>query len=59
MTRDDLFRLRQMAFRRFYSRPRFAVRWLMGMRNRAALAAVAKGALSFAALWMRRDAFEK
>jgi len=57
MTREDLFELRKLAFRRFYSRPRFAVRWLLGMRNRAAMTAVAKGVLSFGTLWLKRDAF--
>ncbi len=59
MTEEEIIRLRQIAFRRFYTRPRFVAKWLMGMRHRSDLLAVAKGAVSMVTLWTSRDAFKK
>lgn len=59
MTREEIQALRQLALRRFYSRPRFIARRLLGMRNlndwRAALA----GARSLAALWTTKGLFQR
>lgn len=57
MTEEEIARLRQLAFRRFYTRPRFMARWLRGMSNRHVVEAVARGSASFLSLWLREDAF--
>jgi len=59
MSAEEIVQLRRTAFRRFYTRPRFALRWLTGIRNASDVATVAKGALSFAVMWARPDAFRK
>jgi anaerobic magnesium-protoporphyrin IX monomethyl ester cyclase len=57
MTREELELLRQRAFRRFYSRPGFMLRWLRGASNRHVVSAILRGVPSFAALWLDQGAF--
>jgi len=56
MTRDELLRLRSMAFRRFYMRPRYIARRLLGIRSVSEIKAAFKGGRSLFWLFMRGDA---
>lgn len=51
MTRQDILRLRQIAFKRFYSRPSFILKRLLEMRNMNDLKTALKGAKSLFHLW--------
>ena len=55
MTRDQIVELRQRAYRAFYSRPRFLLRRLAGLRHRHHRAAAFRGARSFFWLWAGKD----
>jgi len=55
MTREQIEEIRTIAFRRFYSRPKFILRRLLEVRNIYDLKTVAKGAASFFWLWAKRD----
>lgn len=57
MTRDEIIRLRQLAFRRFYSRPRFILKRISALRNSDDLRAAFTGFKSLLSLWLRRDLF--
>jgi radical SAM superfamily enzyme YgiQ (UPF0313 family) len=57
MTRREIFTLRQLAFKRFYSRPSFLLRRLLRLRTRHDLAAAAQGLRSLFWLWASRDVF--
>lgn len=57
MTRETIQRLRLIAFRRFYSRPRFLLRRFLGIRNLNDLKAAAKGLKSLLHLWTRNSLF--
>ena len=57
MTATELEDLRRIAFRRFYSRPRFMLRWLLQLRSLEDASTLMKGGLSFLVLWLRRGAF--
>ena len=57
MTREEISRLRQIAFRRFYSRPRFFLRRIIGLRNVHDIIADLKGLKSLFWLWVKRDIF--
>lgn len=57
MTREEILRLRQIAFKRFYSRPSFILRKLMDMRNIHDIKAMFKGMKSLFWLWVKRDVF--
>lgn len=59
MTKQEIFALRQIAFRRFYSRPSFLLRRLFGIRNLNDLVAAFMGLRSLFWLWARRDLFER
>lgn len=59
MTRKEIFTLRQIAFKRFYSRPSFLLRRLLGLRNLNDLAVAAKGMKSLFWVWAKRDLFER
>ncbi len=59
MTKEDIVRLRQIAFRRFYSRPRFILRRIFGPRNINDLRATLKGLRSLFWLWVKRDVFSR
>jgi len=57
MTREEIGRLRQIAYRRFYSRPGYLVRRLMNVRSAQELKAAARGVRSLLGLWAGRDVF--
>jgi radical SAM superfamily enzyme YgiQ (UPF0313 family) len=59
MTREQIHELRQLAFRRFYSRPAFLLRQLLRMRNLNDLRAALAGARSLLWLWVRRGLFRR
>ncbi|MEF9437851.1 MAG: B12-binding domain-containing radical SAM protein [Candidatus Mariimomonas ferrooxydans] len=59
MTRDDIVTLRQIAFRRFYSRPRFIVKRILGLRNIHDVKVAAKGFKGLFWLWARPDIFRR
>jgi radical SAM superfamily enzyme YgiQ (UPF0313 family) len=59
MTREQIMQLRQIAFRRFYSRPSFLVRKLLQLRTWNDVAFAARGARSLFWLWGKRDLFER
>lgn len=59
MTRDDIRRLRQLAFRRFYSRPRFILKRISALRNSNDLRAAFTGLKSLLSLWTKKDIFSK
>lgn len=55
MTREQIDELRTLAFRKFYSRPKFIVRRLFEIRSWYDFRTVMKGATSFFWLWFQRD----
>jgi len=57
MTREEITRLRQIAFRRFYSRPRFLLRRLLALRNIHDLLTAFKGLKGLFWLWVKKDVF--
>ena len=59
MTREQLHALRQLAFRRFYSRPAFLARALLRLRSINDLRAAAAGVRSLFWLWVRRGLFRR
>jgi anaerobic magnesium-protoporphyrin IX monomethyl ester cyclase len=59
LTRDEIQRLRQLAFRRFYSRPAWLWRRLCGLRSWNDLAAAARGLRSLAWLWVGEGLFAR
>ncbi len=59
MTREQLHALRQLAFRRFYSRPKFLARALLRLRNANDLRAAFAGVRSLFWLWVRRGLFRR
>ncbi len=59
MTRDDILKLRQMAFKRFYSRPSFILRRILELRNLNDLKVAAKSARSLFWVWRKNNLFVK
>lgn len=59
MTREEIHVLRQLAFRRFYSRPAFLLRRLLRLRNFNDLRAAASGVRSLFWLWVRPGLFRR
>ena len=59
MTRAQIHELRQLAFRRFYSRPRYLARRLLALRSLGDLRAAYCGAKSLFWLWARRGVFAR
>ncbi len=57
MSREQLQQLRQLAFRRFYSRPRFLARRLVGMRSLQDCRTAIQGVRSLFWLWRDREVF--
>jgi len=57
MSREEIGRLRQLAFKRFYSRPRFLLRRLAGMRSLQDWRAAMQGIRSLFWLWAKGDLF--
>jgi len=59
MRRDEIARLRQIAFRRFYSRPSFILRRILGLRNIHDVKAALRGLKSLLWLWIKSDLFKR
>jgi anaerobic magnesium-protoporphyrin IX monomethyl ester cyclase len=59
MTRDDILKLRQIAFKRFYSRPSFILKRILELRNPHDFAVAMKSVKSLFWLWTRSDIFRK
>jgi radical SAM superfamily enzyme YgiQ (UPF0313 family) len=59
MTREQIHALRQLAFRRFYSRPAFLLRQLLRLRNVNDLRAALAGVKSLFWLWARQGLFHR
>jgi radical SAM superfamily enzyme YgiQ (UPF0313 family) len=59
MKREEISQLRQIAFRRFYSRPRFLLRRFMGLRTPNDLKAALSGVRSLFWLWIKKDLFRR
>lgn len=59
MTRDEILKLRQIAFKKFYSRPSFILKKLLQMRSFHDFIVAAKSLKSLFWLWTRRDLFNK
>jgi len=59
MTREQIHALRQLAFRRFYSRPAFLLRQLLRLRNFNDLRAAVSGVRSLFWLWARQGLFRR
>jgi radical SAM superfamily enzyme YgiQ (UPF0313 family) len=59
MTRQDIWELRQLAYRTFYSRPAFLVRKLLGSRRRADLSTALESAKALFWLWAGKDVFKR
>jgi radical SAM superfamily enzyme YgiQ (UPF0313 family) len=59
MTRSDIARLRQIAFKKFYSRPRFIIGRIIGLRNIHDIKAALKGFRSLVWLWLKGDIFRR
>jgi anaerobic magnesium-protoporphyrin IX monomethyl ester cyclase len=57
MTRDEILTLRQIAFRRFYTRPKFLLRRLLQMRSWNDLRVNFQGLRSLYQLWATRNLF--
>lgn len=55
MTRDEIINLRQIAFKRFYSRPSFILRRILELRSPHDFVVAAKSINSLFWLWTRRD----
>jgi len=59
MTREEIITLRQMAFKRFYSRPGYVLRRLFTLRNINDLKAALKGAKSLFWMYVKKDIFSR
>lgn len=59
MTREEIAKLRQMAYRRFYSRPGYVMKKLFAVRNINDIKAAAKGARSMFWLWKKSNIFRR
>ena len=59
LTREQIADLRQLAFKRFYSRPRFLWRRVLGLRNIHDLKAALYGVRSLIWLWLKRGVFRR
>ncbi len=59
MTREEISQLRQLALKRFYSRPGFVFKKLLSLRNINDVIAIAKGAKSMFWLWVQNDVFRR
>ncbi|MEK7238247.1 MAG: radical SAM protein [Nitrospirota bacterium] len=58
MTRKEIAELRQIAFKRFYSRPKFIFRRALSLRNINDVKAAAKGFKSLFWLWAKKGIFK-
>ena len=57
MTREEIIKLRQIAFRRFYSRPKFILHKILGLRTIDDIKAALGGFKSLFWLWAKIDIF--
>ena len=59
MTREEIVRLRSIAFRRFYSRPKVILKKLLHIRTADDIKAAGRGVKSLFWLWAKRDLFNR
>ncbi len=59
MTRQEIRQLRQLAFKKFYSRPKFLVRRLLGLRSLHDCKVALQGMTSLFWIWAKEDLFGK
>jgi len=59
MTRDQITMLRQIAFKKFYSRPRFLLRRVLGIRSLPDIRAAFSGLKSLFWIWVKRGLFRR
>ena len=59
MTREQISELRQIAFKKFYSRPGYILKRLFALRNMNDIKASAEGLKSLVCLWGKKDIFHK
>jgi radical SAM superfamily enzyme YgiQ (UPF0313 family) len=59
MTREQIRELRQRAYRRFYSRPKYLLRKLVGLRHADELRTAFKSAKALFWLWAKKDVFHR
>ncbi|MBI5848295.1 MAG: radical SAM protein [Nitrospirae bacterium] len=59
MTREEILKLRQLAFKRFYSRPSFLFKRLLELRSPHELMIALKSLRSLFHLWTKSELFEK
>ena len=59
MTREDITKLRQLAFKRFYSRPSYILRRIFSVRDINDIKAAVKGARSMFWLWAKGGVFRR
>jgi radical SAM superfamily enzyme YgiQ (UPF0313 family) len=59
MTREEITTLRQIAFRKFYSRPGYILRRLLTLRNINDVKAALEGVKSLLWLWLKKDIFKR
>lgn len=59
MTREDISRLRQIAYRRFYSRPRFIFKMTLGLRTLHDIRVAFLSFRSLLWLWLKKDVFRR
>ncbi len=59
MSREDILQLRQIAFRRFYSRPSFLMKRVLELRNPHDLRVAVKSLRSLFHLWTKENIFSK
>jgi len=59
MTREEITMLRQIAFRKFYSRPGYIIRRLLKLRNINDVKASLEGVKSLLWLWLKKDIFKR
>ncbi len=59
MTREEIWKLRQLAFKKFYSRPKYILGRILRMRTTDDLVAALKGAKSLFWIWVKGDIFRR
>jgi radical SAM superfamily enzyme YgiQ (UPF0313 family) len=59
MTRGEVAELRQIAFKRFYSRPGYMLGRMFALRNVNDVKAAVKGVRSLVWIWIKKDIFHK
>lgn len=57
MTREEIVKLRQLAFKRFYSRPKYIIRKLLEVRSLNDIKTLVKGGCSLFWIWVGKDIF--